>query len=105
MEAYEDQKATFRNNLKKINAAVMALDVLSDSYLTKLATLTNIADNLNNLMKNIDVKIAELASRSSNVRAGNADTKQLAEAMECNAIVTSLKTNWKNAYAAWQNKR
>lgn len=61
LETYEDQKAAFRANLKKLNEMVSKLDILADSYLADLKKFTTIADAVNARLKELDAKIGELA--------------------------------------------
>lgn len=104
LEAYEDQKTAFRNNLKKLNDTVSGLDILADSYLADLKKFTTIADAVNARLKDLDAKIAELAADRAAPDASSARI-DIVSSERCEAIVSSLRHRWNAAYQSWKSSQ
>lgn len=77
LQAYEDQKQSYRNQLIKIDGVISNLDVTDENYLVSLQKYSNIAEMLNKQLKLISDKIHELASggdSNNNLRSNSTDT-------------------------------
>ncbi|ELE9461066.1 hypothetical protein RBV54_004800 [Salmonella enterica] len=62
LQAYEDQKQSYRNQLIKIDDVISSLEVTNKDYLVTFQKYSNIAEMLNKQLKLISDKIHELAS-------------------------------------------
>ncbi|EKS5642453.1 hypothetical protein QCA22_004996 [Salmonella enterica] len=62
LQAYEDQKQSYRNQLIKIDDVISSLEVTNKDYLVTFQKYSNIAEMLNKQLKIISDKIHELAS-------------------------------------------
>ncbi|EFR6822108.1 hypothetical protein HYF16_003867 [Salmonella enterica] len=62
LQAYEDQKQSYHNQLIKIDDVISSLEVTNKDYLVTFQKYSNIAEMLNKQLKLISDKIHELAS-------------------------------------------
>ncbi|WP_024890343.1 hypothetical protein [Luteimonas huabeiensis] len=108
LRAYEDQKQSFREQLRKIDDIVMDLDPTQDDYLTQLARYSGIADTLNARLELIDQKLqalrppAKAAALAAKARIPASPSLGTAAALASErwAIVARVRSRFETALAA-----
>lgn len=100
LESYENQKASYRKQIKKIDERVEQLDVFSENYLQELTKYENIADRLNERLQKIDEEIKHLSP--DNVEVGSGKNRELEEYSN---IVKKLKEMKAVSYRQWKAKQ
>ncbi|MCD9030384.1 hypothetical protein LDO32_01370 [Luteimonas sp. Y-2-2-4F] len=107
LRAYEDQKQSFREQLRKIDNIVMELDPTLKNYLTQLARYTGIAETLNTRLELIDQKLQALRpsakavgpSAQGRISGGPSPLAAVAQASERRAIASRVRSRFETAIA------
>lgn len=109
LQAYENQKQSFRTQLQKVDSSVEALDPVADDYLDRLAKFNAISDTLNERLDLIDQKLQAMRFSSdqnsvhamAHTPAGLLGSSELAaHASERWAIVSRIRSRFEAALVA-----
>ncbi|KMT53593.1 hypothetical protein ACR52_21360 [Pseudomonas fildesensis] len=103
LQAYEEQKQVFRNQLRKLGNDFNDLDTKASDYLTSLAKFTEISDVLNKRLGSINKLLQELnplAGPALNGVGSELGGLPDTEKQEGDAIVSRIKRQFHTALAA-----
>lgn len=113
LEAYENLKVKYRQQIDKISVVIGELDFMADDYFDKLNRYSSIVDIMNGKLKEINNRIAELSDSSSTevlnsiVRIGkdngDSDKADLKAEKNYDVLCSKVKALRNKAYANWLN--
>ncbi len=103
LEAYEEQKAAFRAQMKEVSTKVAKLDTRSNDYREQLKDCSEDVKALNSMLKEIDTQI-EALSKAPLAKALPPASEEALAVAECDAIAAAVGNRWEAAQAVWQSE-